>query len=80
MVVHVYQSSVDYHQVPIPGIKLIGAHNFVRPKHESYPHHWTHHDDCNAILDMTATKQIDVMSVVSRVENFENASQIYNEQ
>lgn len=35
--------SVDYYkQVHRPGIKLIGAHNFVRPKVESYPHHWTH--------------------------------------
>ncbi len=32
--------SVDYYrQVHRPGIKLIGAHNFVRPQFESYPHH-----------------------------------------
>ena len=50
----VSDSAVDYYtQVHKPGIKLIGAHNFVRPKVESYPHHWTHHDDCKAILDIT---------------------------
>lgn len=38
--------SVDYYQkVHKPGIKLIGAYNLVRQKVESYPHHWTHHDD-----------------------------------
>lgn len=72
--------SVDYYQmVHRPGVKLIGAHNFVRPKYESYPHHWTHHDDCGAILDMIATKRIQVEPIISRVETPENAPKIYNE-
>ncbi len=76
----VSDSNVDYYtQVHRPGVKLIGAHNFVRPKVESYPHHWTHHDDCNAILDMIARKRIDVMSIISRIEKPENATEIYNE-
>lgn len=71
---------VDYYQqVHKPGIKLIGAHNFVRPKVESYPHHWTHHDDCRAILDMISTGRIDVKSIVSRVVKPEMASEIYKE-
>lgn len=76
----VSDSAVDYYQmVHRPGIKLIGAHNFVRPKQESYPHHWTHHDDCNAILDMIASKRIKVEPIVSRIEPPTNATQIYNE-
>ncbi len=72
--------AVDYYQqVHRPGVKLIGAHNLARPKFESYPHHWTHHDDCRAILDMIERKRIDVLSIVSRVENPENAPGIYNE-
>ncbi|MBQ3075375.1 MAG: zinc-binding alcohol dehydrogenase [Clostridia bacterium] len=72
--------AVDYYrQVHRPGVKLIGAHNFVRPKVESYPHHWTHHDDCRAILDMIATKRIDVKSIVSRVVKPEKAPEIYAE-
>lgn len=72
--------AVDYYQqVHRPGVKLIGAHNFVRPKVESYPHHWTHHDDCRAILDMIATNRIDVKSIVSRVVKPEDAPQIYTE-
>lgn len=71
---------VDYYQqVHRPGVKLIGAHNFVRPKVESYPHHWTHHDDCRAILDMIATNRIDVKSIVSRVVKPETAPEIYTE-
>lgn len=76
----VSDSTVDYYtQIHRPGIKLIGAHNFVRPKYESYPHHWTHQDDCNAILDMIASKRIKVEPIVSRMESPTNATQIYNE-
>lgn len=72
--------SVDYYQqVHRPGIKLIGAHNFVRPKVESYPHHWTHHDDCRAILDMIEKKRIEVLPIVSRVVKPEEAPTIYNQ-
>ena len=72
--------AVDYYrQVHRPGVKLIGAHNFVRPKVESYPHHWTHHDDCRAILDMISTNRIDVKSIVSRVVKPETAPEIYTE-
>jgi 2-desacetyl-2-hydroxyethyl bacteriochlorophyllide A dehydrogenase len=73
-------SSVDYYQqVHRPGVKLIGAHNFVRPKYESYPHHWTRHDDFNAILDMIASKRLQVEPIISRIESPENAPDIYNE-
>lgn len=72
--------SVDYYNlVHRPGVKLIGAHNFVRPKFESYPHHWTHQDDCKAILDMITTNRIVVKPIVSRVVKPETAPEIYSE-
>lgn len=72
--------AVDYYQqVHRPGVKLIGAHNFVRPKVESYPHHWTHHDDCNAILNLIAGGRIAVRPIVSRICDPMDATQIYNE-
>ena len=72
--------SVDYYQqVHRPGVKLIGAHNFVRPKHESYPHHWTHQDDCQAILSLIGAKRIEVAPIVSRVVSPEDAPEIYNQ-
>jgi len=76
----VSDSAVDYYQqVHKPGVKLIGAHNFVRPKFESYPHHWTHQDDCCAILDLISAKRVRVEPIVSRIESPVNAEQIYNE-
>lgn len=76
----VSDTAVDYYtQVHKPGVKLIGAHNFIRPQVESYPHHWTHQDDCNAILDMISSGRIKVQPIVSRVESPENAAEVYNQ-
>ncbi|HEX2951886.1 MAG TPA: zinc-binding alcohol dehydrogenase [Armatimonadota bacterium] len=70
--------AVDYYQqVHRPGVTLIGAHNFVRPKHESYPHHWTHHDDCTALLDLLAAKRLQVAPLIAEVAAPENAPEIY---
>ena len=72
--------SVDYYQqVHRPGIKLIGAHNFVRPKHESYPHHWTHHDDCRCILDLIAAGRIQVKPIISRVVKPSQCPEIFRQ-
>lgn len=71
---------VDYYQqVHRPGVKLIGAHNFVRPKVESYPHHWTHQDDCKAILDMIVAGRLQIGPIVSRVVSPEDCAEIYNQ-
>ena len=72
--------AIDYYQqVHRPGVKLIGAHNFIRPKVESYPHHWTHQDDCKAILDLIAAGRIQVAPIVSRVVSPEDAPEIYDQ-
>lgn len=72
--------AVDYYQqVHRPGVKLIGAHNFVRPKVESYPHHWTHHDDCRAILDMIERGRVNVEPMIARVVSPCDAPKIFDE-
>jgi len=72
--------AVDYYrQVHCPGVKLIGAHNSVRPKVESYPHHWTHQDDCKAILDLLAAGRITAKPVLSRVVSPRDCTEIYNQ-
>ena len=72
--------AVDYYQqVHRPGVRLIGAHNFVRPKVESYPHHWTHHDDCRAILDMIERGRINVEPMIARVVSPCDAPKIFDE-
>ena len=68
-----------YSQVHQPGVKLIGAHNMVRPKVDSYPHHWTHHDDCRAILELLGAKRIQVAPIISRVVSPEAAPEIYSQ-
>lgn len=71
---------VDYYtQVHRPGIKLIGAHNFVRPKTESFPHHWTHQDDCRAILDLIEGGRIQVAPILSRIVSPTDAPEIYDQ-
>jgi len=72
--------AVDYYQqVHRPGVKLIGAHNLVRPKVESYPHHWTHQDDCKAILDMIAAGRVQVAPIISRVVSPSDCTEVYNQ-
>lgn len=68
-----------YNEVHRPGIQLIGAHNFVRPKVESYPHHWTHQDDCRTILSLLAAGRIRVKPVISRVVSPVDAPAIYDQ-
>ena len=76
----VSDSQVDYYQqIHRPGVKLIGAHNMVRPLFESYPHHWTHQDDCKAILNMIASKRVQVTPIISRVVSPNDAEKIFNE-
>lgn len=73
-------SAIDYYQqVHKPGVKLIGAHNFVRPKVESYPHHWTHHDDCRAILDMIERRRVKVEPMIARIVSPCDAPKIFDE-
>ncbi len=72
--------AVDYYQqVHKPGVRLIGAHNYVRPKVESYPHHWTHHDDCRAILGLLSAKKLEILPMVGRVVAPEDAPEVFRE-
>ena len=71
---------IDYYQqVHRPGIKLIGAHNSVRPLHESRPHEWTHQDDCKAILALLGAGRIQVKPIISRVVRPADAPAIYTQ-
>ena len=66
-----------YQQVHRPGVKLIGAHNMVRPKMESYPGHWTMHDDCACILALLKAKRIEAAPIISDVLAPSDAPNIY---
>ena len=72
--------AVDYYeQVHSPGVKLIGAHNAVRPKAESYPHHWTHEDDCQAILRLIDAGRFRVKPMISQVVLPEQCPEIFHQ-
>lgn len=71
---------IDYYrQVHVPGIKIIGAHNMVRPKTESYPHHWTNRDDCTVIMRLISAGKLKVKPILSRIVKPEEAPAIYTE-
>lgn len=76
----VSDSSVDFYaQVHKPGVKLIGAHNMVRPQVDSYPHCWTHHDDCRAILELMHAGRLTAKPLCSRIVSPADAPQIYDQ-
>ena len=75
----VSDSNVDYYtQVHCPGVQLIGAHNFVRPKVDSYPHHWTNHDDCMAIMKMMHFGHIDCKKIITEIADPRDAKNVYD--
>jgi threonine dehydrogenase-like Zn-dependent dehydrogenase len=70
--------AIDYYQlVHKPGISLIGAHTNARPTQESYPHHWTHQDDCKALLRMLGAKRLNMQPIISEVYTPDEAPQVY---
>jgi len=74
----VSDTEIDFYKdVHKPGVTLIGAHNMVRPKFESYPGHWTHQDDCRCILDLLANGRINISKVCSRVVSPRDCGEIY---
>lgn len=68
-----------YRDVHKPGIKLIGAHNFVRPKSDSAPHLWTHEDDCRAAMALLGAGRISVSPLRSRIVRPEDCTEVYRE-
>lgn len=75
----VSDSSIDYYkQVHVPGIKLIGAHNKVRPLVESRPHCWTQRDDCRAIMRLISNKRLSLLPLVSEIADPTNCPAVYD--
>ena len=67
-----------YHKVHGPGIQLFGAHTQARPKVESYPGHWTHHDDIMAVLRLVELGRLDLKGLVEEVHSPEEANAVYH--
>jgi threonine dehydrogenase-like Zn-dependent dehydrogenase len=70
---------IDFYQdVHRPGISLIGAHTNARPRHESYPHYWTEHDDCVTMLHFMAHGRIDMAKILHEVHTPEEAPEVFH--
>ncbi len=68
-----------YYDVHIPGIALYGAHTFARPDHESYPRHWTHRDDCKALMRLMAYHRLNLGALVHEVHSPLDAPVVYRQ-
>lgn len=68
-----------YSMVHRPGIQLIGAHNFVRPRLDSYQGYWTRNDDFDMIIRMIKNGKFKVKPIISEVHSTDDAPRIFNE-
>ena len=71
--------SIDYyHKVHGPGISLIGAHTWARPRTESSAGMWTDHDDAMAILRLLSTGRMTFVDLVEDIQSPRNAADVYH--
>ncbi|MCK5804057.1 MAG: zinc-binding alcohol dehydrogenase [Lentisphaeria bacterium] len=71
-------ANIDFYKyVHQPGVSLIGAHTFVRPKVESRPGYWTTRDDYRTLLALIAAKRLQVQPIISEIVSPERASAVY---
>ncbi len=67
-----------YRQVHKPGVSLIGAHNMVRPKMDSYPYCWTNEADCQALLRMMEKGRIQVSPIITTIASPMDCEEIFD--
>jgi len=74
----VSDAPIDFYQyVHKPGVSLIGAHTFVRPRVESRPGYWTTQDDYRTLLAFLAAGRLKVRPIISEVVSPETAPAVY---
>lgn len=66
-----------YHDVHFPGVQLIGAHNFARPLHDSYPGCWTYQDDLAAQMRLQAGGRIDLSKLISEIHSPAECGEVF---
>lgn len=66
-----------YSMVHKPGVQIIGAHNFVRPRMDSREGYWTRHDDFTMMLGMMARGKMKAAPIISEVVSPTRAPEIY---
>ena len=74
----VSDANIDFYKyVHQPGVSLIGAHTFVRPKVDSCPGYWTTQDDYRTLLAFLAAGKLKAQSIISEVVSPESAPAVY---
>lgn len=74
----VSDAPIDFYKyVHLPGVSLIGAHTFVRPREDSSPGYWTTKDDYRTLLMLVAAGRLAVRPMVSEIVSPEQAPAIY---
>ena len=58
-------------------VKIVGAHNFSHPKHETADNPWTNQRDCEFFFEMVQNKDIDMSNMISHRIPFAEAPAIY---
>ena len=67
-----------YRQVHCPGITIIGAHNMVRPQHDSYQGYWTNEDDVLTIIKLLSGNRINVKPIVNEIHSPADCEEVYH--
>lgn len=71
--------TIDYYRkVHAPGVTLIGAHTNARPMEESYPGHFTHRDDINAIMRLIQCGRLDIKGMLGPVYAPGECEEVYD--
>lgn len=66
-----------YHKVHRPGISIIGAHNFARPREDSYPGYWTNRADMQTLLRLIAGGKFTPSAMRTEVAKPDEAPEIF---
>lgn len=66
-----------YHLVHYKGVKILGAHTFVRPEHDSRRGYWTYRDDCKSVLALISGERISPGRIIEEIYLPEQAPEVF---
>jgi 2-desacetyl-2-hydroxyethyl bacteriochlorophyllide A dehydrogenase len=68
-----------YPEVHRKAILVIGAHNSMRPRFESYHDHWTEKDDVGLVLKLMSQGRLDVKRLIGNKVSYKEAPEAYRQ-
>ncbi|MGQ9514716.1 MAG: zinc-dependent alcohol dehydrogenase [Thermoproteota archaeon] len=66
-----------YPEIHRKAIIVIGAHNSMRPRYESYHGHWTEKDDIRLVLKLMSQGRFDVKRLIENKVSYQKAPEAY---